>query len=31
MAYQDDSQIVALEVCKYYSDKPRVIVEIREV
>jgi Holliday junction resolvase RusA-like endonuclease len=31
LAYQDDSQIVALEVCKYYSDKPRVIVEIREV
>lgn len=31
LAYGDDSQIVSLNVNKYYSDKPRVEVEITEV
>lgn len=31
LAYQDDSQIVHLEVDKYYSDTPRVEITINEV
>ena len=31
MAYKDDSQVVQLVVNKYYSDDPRVEVEIMEI
>lgn len=31
LAYQDDSQIVEQTVTKYYSEQPRVEVEIEEV
>lgn len=31
IAYRDDSQIVSLFVYKYYSDEPRVEVEILEI
>lgn len=31
IAYKDDSQIVAVECFKYYSDEPRVEVLIKEV
>lgn len=31
IAYHDDSQIVELIARKFYSDKPRVEIEIREV
>ena|SRR5690625_818752 len=29
--YHDDSQVVDLNASKYYSDKPRVEIEIREI
>jgi len=31
IAYDDDSQIVELNVKKYYSEKPRVEVELEEI
>lgn len=31
IAYYDDSQVVTLEVNKYYSDEPRALIEIMEV
>lgn len=30
VAFEDDSQIVELKACKYYSETPRAEVEIRE-
>lgn len=31
MAYEDDSQIMTLTACKYYSSTPRAEVTITEV
>ena len=31
IAFHDDSQIVTLEVFKYYSERPKVYVDIWEV
>jgi Holliday junction resolvase RusA-like endonuclease len=31
LAYKDDSQIVEATAAKYYSDRPRVEIEITEV
>lgn len=31
IAYKDDTQVVALEIRKFYKDKPYVLVDIEEV
>ena len=31
LAYEDDAQVVKLNIEKYYNDKPKVIIEIKEV
>lgn len=31
LAYEDDAQVVKLEIQKFYNDEPKVIVEIKEV
>jgi hypothetical protein len=31
ICYADDAQIVAVHVWKYYSDRPRVCVELRAI
>lgn len=31
IVYEDDAQVVKLNIEKYYSDKPRVVIEIKEV
>ena len=31
LAYDDDKQVVELEVAKFYSDVPRVEIEIKEI